>query len=483
MKRKTMIPVLIFAFSVTILVVVASIRGNLFQASLLSGDEIQVGSGSTFTAPSLATSTGVALQEFPIFSERTSVYRSALLGSEETNNVGFYFPSIYRFEDAGSGLISLAFKPGTDVLVEKSLRLTLSYPGKVMKYVGETSATSSGATLTVDNTQPNVLVVELTPAQGVVWRFNQEVSPFLQLPMAIENTGQLLPTSGLQLRITNVEHIGFDNTITPWPFAQAPVDILYYTPAGDPTSRRVPTSEARVPGQEERGVLTMEMKAAPAKPANETSNVNTNTATGVQTAGTATAQAGVQAFRMPLVTQDQTRVSPPLIREKSRETVFVYLSVADPDGQNDIKAVEMNLTGFGLAARVPLVQVSTGPKYSVFGGSFVLPDSVTSRAEPYEIPYTITDGGSNVLQGALKFVIRAALTEGQATTVTGLGSSTAGGVTGASLLNETSGNNNTRTNTSGRPDALDIETDLNGDGKVDQTDLSIYLFTFNLDRD
>lgn len=475
-----MVPVLIFALSVTILVIVASVRGNLFQASLLTGDGgVTVGSGSLFTAPSLASGTGSSLTEFPIFQERTKVYRTALLGEDESNKIGFYFPHIYTFNSAGEGLVAVAFKPDTDLLVQKSLRLTMTYPGKVMKYTGETMVSGSGSTITVDTSQQNTLIVELTPNQGQVLSFDSEVSPFLTLPMQVTNVNSLLPNTGLQLRIINAESVSFDNTTSKVAYAAAPVDILYYTPAEDVTTRRIPTSEARLPT--ERGVLTMEMKPTPTRPDNEP--VSSTTTTGVQSAGTTTpttnGNANIQAFRTPIVTQDQTRVSPPLIREKSRETVYVYLSVTDSDGQSDIQAVEMDLSGFGLANRVPLVQTSTGPKYTVFGGSFILPDSVTARTQAYDIPYKITDGGSNVVQGSLKFVVRPALTEDDATTATGVNTNLMGGVTGASLLNT---NSNT-TKKSGLPSNLDIETDLNGDGKVDDTDLSIYLFTFNLERD
>lgn len=479
-----MIPVVVFALSVTVLVIVASVRGNLFQSSLLSNDGVTVGSGSLFSAPSLVhAGSGVDLKEFPIYSERTQVYRTALLGENNNNNIGFYFPNIYRIDKAGQGLINIAFKPGTDVMVQKSLRLTLSYPGKVMKYVGEPIVSSSGATITVDAvSQPNQMTIELMPTEGVVWDFNSEVNPFISLPMEVMNTDTLLPNTGLQLRIERAEHVAFDNTVTTWPYALAPVDILYYSPTSTGTTRPMPTSEVRMPT--ERGVLTIENKPAPEQPATEgVQSASTTTTTPVTT----TNSAGVQAFRMPLLTQDQTRISPPLIREKSRETVFVYLSVTDPDGQSDIKAVEMNLSSFGLASRVPLVQVSTGPKYSVYGASFVLPDSVVASNTPYEIPYMVTDGGSNVLQGTLKFTVHPA--SGNApTTASGITPAPATtGTAGTSLLGQPSstmmtGNAGSSSTTTDRPEGLNIETDLNGDGKVDEKDLSIYLFTYNLDH-
>ncbi|PIV90565.1 hypothetical protein COW46_01965 [Candidatus Gracilibacteria bacterium CG17_big_fil_post_rev_8_21_14_2_50_48_13] len=478
MKRKTMIPVLIFAASLTVLVVVASIRGTLFQASLLSdGNGVTVGSGASFGANALIAlgGTGSELLEFPIYTERTEAYRTALNAAGE--NKGFFFPSIYAFEKPGAGLITLAFRPDTPIIVEKNMRLSISYPSKVMRYAGERQVTASGATIVVDTTsQPNELSLEIMPSNGAVWNMAEEINPFLSLPMEVLDT-PLLPNTGLQLKVTNAEITSFDNSVTAIPFNTAPVDILYFRPTNGETTRASLTTEVRVSNPAtERGVLTMEMKDTAPEPTfipdpvrKPAANTNNNSSV---SAGTA------QAFRMPLLTQDQTRVSPPLIREKSRETVYVYLSVTDPDGMDDIKTVEMDLSNFGLAPRIPLAMVSTGPKYSVYGGSFALPDSVISRDLPYEIPYMVMDGGSNVLQGALKFVVRPAASGTVSTTGTTAPSSLA--PLGTSLLGTPLSTERSTTGT--RPSAIDIETDLNGDGKVDNTDLSIYLFTFNLDR-
>lgn len=465
-----MIPVVVFALSVTVLVVVANIRGNLFQSSLLSDETgVTIGSGSLFHAPALFGS-GSDLQEFPVFTERTETYLDGILGENRSNTPGFYFPHIYSFAESGKGLVNIAFAPSEELMVEKSIRLEVFYPSRVMQYVGEPIVTSSGMTMTVDAvSQPNQLIIEMIPGEGTVWQFDEGIDPFIALPMVVQ-VEELLPNTGLQLRLTNAEHVGFDNSVASLGYVQAPVDIMYYAPEIPAGDRGVLTGEVRVPGQ--RGVLTMELPGRAAAPTEVTNTAPTSGS--VSTAISTT----VQAFRLPVVTQDQTRISPPLIREKSRENVFVYLSITDPDGMEDIQTVEMDLSSFGLAARAPLVQVSTGPKYSVYGGNFILPDDVMSRSAPYEIPYTITDGGSNVVKGSLPFVVRSPATEGTVTTTTTLNTDT-GAITGVSLLDETPVGASAMPQTTN----VDIETDLNGDGKVDNTDLAIYLFTFNLDRD
>lgn len=483
MKRKTMIPVLIFAASITVLVIVASVRGTLFQASLLSdGSGVSVGSGTTFGPDVLVAlgGTGSTLREFPVFAERSEAYRTAMTAAGAQK--GFYFPTIYSFEQPGAGLVALAFHPTQELMVEKNMRLVISYPSKVMRYAGEKQVTASGARITVDTTStPNEIAMEFVPTEGTVWNLAGDMNPFLTLPMEILDT-PLIPNTGLQLKVVRAELTSFDNSVASIPSSSAPVDILHFRPSNTAERRGSLTTEVRVSSPAtERGVLTMEMKSNAAAPTFIPDPVkrpqNTNTNASPVAAGTA------QAFRMPLLTQDQTRVSPPLIREKSRETVFVYLSVTDPDGMDDIKTVEMNLANFGLASRIPLVQVSTGPKYSVYGGSFVLPDSVITRELPYEIPYMVMDGGSNVLQGALKFVVRPAGTNGGTTQTGGVsaGSTTGSAPTGVSLLGTPLAGE--RADATNRPATLDVETDLNGDGKVDDTDLAIYLFTFHLDRD
>lgn len=487
MKRKTMVPVLIFAVSVTAVALAAGFRGNFFQASLLSETSISVESGSQLRAPSLVDPSSGELSEFPIFEERSMVYRAALEGNKA---LGLYFPSIYRFEEASEGLITVGFRPEKDVMIEKSLRLTISYPGQMMDYAGVTTASSSGATMTVDISQPNLLIVELMPTTGQVLRYSEEIPAFLQLPMRTKNTNRLVPNNSLQMRITNVEHVTFGNTTEEWPFYRPAVELIYYTPATTSDTRPVLTGEPRP--TEERGVLTMELRETnPSANENGTPIDQTNTTVAVEgTTTTASTSNGtsnpsypagdVQAFRMPLVTQDQTRISPPLIRAQSGETVYVYISATDPDGQDDIKSVEMDLSIFGLASRVPLVQTNTGPKYSIFGGSFILPDAVVAQTAPYQIPYSIMDGGSNYLKGTLQFVVRPSLDAQSATVSTALGTQSLGSSSlgGVSLLDQQVTPTKSRSSS-----VTDIETDLNGDGKVDDTDLAIYLFTFQMNKD
>lgn len=453
MKRKNLLPVLLFAFSATLLLLIVSLQGNFFKSSLIENTP----TASGFEMPSLVSS-GEVLGSLTLDDARTRMYRANIMASvEQGKGLGVYFPSIYSTNvQSGSFVLPLAYEATTERPFGKSMEINISYPSSFLSYTGASSVSNNFGTLTVDSqTRQNALSFVFTPsASGTVLPAN--MPSFLAIPFTVKSGVELSQSAAFA--IESVAMVELDGSMSSMPFVKGNNSLVSFTGLSNPNTNGRPVMT--------RPVVTAEVRT----------NMNSNATTVVPNTNTNMVTTPVQPVqpvnRRPYVTADQTRVSPGSVREGSGDTIFVYVSVADPDGHGDVRSVLANLTEFGFGSSTPLLKIETTPTYAVYATSFVLQNTVRGSDLPKSIPFTITDTANNMAMGTLTVVVKGQ----QATTsVTTVQPTTTNPVQTQTPTQTSTPRTNANTNTSISSPSSSFAADFDGDGDVDSNDLKTYI--------
>ncbi len=512
MNKNQKIAVLIGVGVLTTLLFVFSLQGNL-QSSLLNDSSFTaVESGAQL--PSVSTGTGALFDPFPVFEERDATYRENVLGNS-SEGVGLYFSHVYRVSSDrvadGGGSVDIAFDVRRDFTFEQGIEFVVEYPGDVMEYKGAKLVGNEYGTFVIEtNRGDGILFIQFLPAEGLQLFAYQELDPFLRLPFSFTNVGRIDFNLPLLMKIR--DGVKTTNTLQEEavPSFEGSADVLYFESrlegAEGETVRDVFTGEDALSADE----LADQLEDQRNQPTIEIPQPPQVTTTG--TSGTISSNDA-----RPEVTADATRITPASVRQGSNTNVTVTLSISDQEGAESLRSVQMDLSSLGLSSDRSMVQVSTGPLYTVYATSFTLPASAVASAVPYSLPYRIVDAGGNELTGALSFRVDEPLpglpqvigsqtsgtTTGTSTTSTTTGStgattgSTVGSVTGTSTTTGTSSVTGTSgiistpivtqpttpvysstTNAlvpSNSTTVKIIDVDVNGDGVVDGDDLELFL--------
>lgn len=435
-SKKNRIPLIIFAISATVLLSIIGIRSNIFQSSL-----IQSGSGDT-----LSTSTG-DLMTATVDDATDITYRTTLLNRYQ-GTPGIYFPHVYKLPEIGSRVdVPVAYLGKTPLVFSSQLTFTLSYP-TYLSYVGETSYTTDNAVVSVENNPDNrSLTYTLTSLQQEPTILPQDVSAIVYMPF---NVSSDTATNGKHVfALQDAYTLDVAGQKEQVDFASEVVGLFTdVTLQGQPADQSNGSSREVITGEANRGVVT-------AEPQLGNSNGNTN---GISTAPTehtpTTNQAETtKAASKPIVTVDQTRVSPKQVVEGSEDTVFVYVSVSDVKGPENIQAVLLDLSSFGLGEHVPMVLLEKDGDYHVYATSFIMPKDVVAATEPKTITYDVVNKDGLSTKGELLLQVVAA--------------------------ESSSGNDNVNssvdTTSTSSTEASIVNIDLNNDGVVNSDDLELFL--------
>lgn len=460
MKRKNLLPVLLFAFSATLLLLIVSLQGNFFKSSLIENT-----TASGFEMPSLAGS-GEVLSTLTLDDARTRMYRANIMASvDQSKGLGVYFPSIYTTSSvSGSFALPLAYEGIADRQFGKSMEVTLSYPSSFLSYAGATSVTNSFGTLTVDTqTRQNSLSFVFTPtASGTV--LPATMSSFLSIPFTVKEGSQLSPTAAFAIETVAMTEL--DGTMTSLPFVKGNNSLVSFTALTNSNINGRPVMT--------RPVVTSEVRTNTNVNTTPSSNLNINLNTNTSIIPAQPVQP-TQVNRRPYVTADETRLSPGSVREQSGDTIFMYVSVADPDGHGDIRSVLANLSEFGFGSSTPLLKIETNPTYAVYATSFVLQNTVKGSDLPKAIPFTVTDTANNITMGTLTIIVKAAQNTAPVTVVAPT-VNTNPQATAPTTTQTSSPRTNTNVNTNPTSSSTaNFAADFDGDGDVDSNDLKTYI--------
>ncbi len=452
MKRKNLLPVLLFAFSATLLLLIVGLQGNFFRASLI--EEQPTASG--FSMPSLVGS-GQTFTSLSLDETRTKMYRSNILAArEEGRGLGVYFPSIYNVDSLqGTFVLPLAYEAPAERKFGASMEVTVAYPSSFLEYVGVSKVTNEYGTLTVDSTtRASSLMFSFTPASTEVV-LPADLADLISIPFGVKLGGQV--ASNAAFAIESAGMIEQDGSMQALPFVKGNNSMLTFTPINQNDNGR--------PVMTDRAVLTKEVTA------NQNINGNTPVVTQPQVNNnqntvTPPVITPVATNGKPYITADETRVSPTSVVEGSGDVIFLYVSVADPDGHGDIRSVLANLSAFGFGNSTPMLKIETTPTYAVYATSFVLQNTVKGAASPKSVPFTVTDTANNITMGSLTVMVRPA----PASVVPPVTITTPTAPVTNTVPTTITPTTNT-TVTSGAAFAADFD----GDGDVDADDLKAYI--------
>jgi len=433
------LPIILAVIGITLVIFFVSFQsgGNL-SSSLL--EEQGFTPLSTVELPT-ASSTGTIVQEFDVLEDRTASLRGNIQAIKDSGtDLGFYIPTIYRVPSArvsaGGGSVSIGLHTTTQFPLERGLRFTLQYPDEVMSYAGPTTLTNPTGQFVFEGQQrPGEVDVQFVPNADLNLFTFDEVTPFVSLPFQFTNPGKIDLRRPLLLSIVRAERDLNNLTSEPFPFFARPVDALYFEsrlqegedinrdvvtdtviPDADDRQeqldidREVPTIEVPQVEPEQPAVVTPPVVTPPVTtPPVVTPPVTTPSTTGtIGTSGTGVVTPVVPNNR-PVVTTDETRLSPHKVKAQSESIIFIYLSVQDLDGKQDIQSVSVDLTSFGLPADRALIEVSANASYTLYSASFVLPNTVPASDLPISIPYRVLDRSGAEVKGALSLTVEPAV--------------------------------------------------------------------------
>ncbi len=498
MTRIKNLPMIAGIAGVLILLFVVSLRGS-FQSSLLD-DNSYTAITKIDDLPQL-TGSGATFAPFEVYSERDGNYKINIDAQKSKGNLGFYFSHIYkvtseRVAATNGGSIDVAFHTTSEINFERRIIFTVAYPSDVMTYAGGTVVSNDLATITAEATKrPGFIDFEILPREGKKLFIGADINPLMRIPFTFTNVGKIDQAKPLLFSISGAKKEKDNLNFEDLPFFNRPVDVLYFEGSvlnnGIIENRGVitgevikTTAEREAELKRQRDLLTIEVaQPKPLLTPADVTNIIGTVPTGTTIPITTTA---LPKNSKPEVTSDQTKISPSSVVEGSGETVFVYLSVRDADGVDDIRQVSIDLSNFGMERDRALILVDTGPKYSLYATSFVMPMSLKSTGIATSIPYLVLDKSNNRTEGALSLLIKPApvasvVTQPTIPTYTYTPTTTSQPtfpvtttVPSTPRVTTSPSSSSSVLRTSGTK-AMVIEMDLDGNGVVDANDLALFM--------
>ena len=501
MTRIKNLPMIAGIAGVLILLFVVSLRGS-FQSSLLD-DKSYTAVTQMNDLPGL-TGTGATFAPFEVYTDRDSIYKTNIDAQKAKGNVGFYFSHIYkvtseRVSATNGGSIDVAFHTTSEINFERRITFSVSYPADIMTYAGGTMVANDFATITAEaSKRPGFIDFEILPREGKKLFIGADINPLIRIPFTFTNVAKVDQAKPILLSISDAKKEKDNLTFENLPYFARPVDVLYFEGSalvgGVIENRGIITGEViKTTAQREaelkrqRDLLTIEV--AQPKPLLTPGDVNSivgTISTGSVVPVTTTA---LPKNSKPEVTADQTKISPSSVVEGSGDTVFVYLSVRDADGVDDIRQVSIDLSSFGMEKDRALIMVDTGPKYSLYATSFAMSKSLKSTGIALSIPYLVLDKSNNRTEGALSFLIKPApapvsvpvITQPVVPTYTAPTTTFQPTIPATTYVpttprttSPTATSSSSVLRTSGTK-AMVIEMDLDGNGVVDANDLALFM--------
>ncbi len=366
-SKKSTISVVIFAFSATILLLIIGVRSDMFQSSLIGN----TGSGSTVEENSSGT-----IMTAMVSDAADLQYRTALFSAYD-NAPGVYFPNIYELPAVGEKVnIPIAYKGAVPLSIESQLVVNMTYPS-FLSYVGGEGYVDQGQAVTiVKDKEKRSVTVTIAVEKSTILPL--EIPSLLDLAFAVDATettqGEHTFTIGEAYVVDGKgerQDVGF---------VKEPVGLF----ANVSLKSAVP-SRGVITNETGRGVLTAEQ---PITIEQKTGPVN----------------AVQQTLPKPIITIDQTRVSPRRVTMGGGDTVFLYLSVSDNLKVDEIKAVFIDLAEVGLGSSLSMMLLEEKDGYNVYATSFILPDAGLETGMRL-LPYRVVNSTGGSTEGNLELEI------------------------------------------------------------------------------